>query len=221
MERGTILHSMLLGTPCKIEWIDHDDYRTNAAKIARDTARLNEKIPLKRSEQADYIACVNAVKTQLVDLDVSLTGQAEGVALWIERDNQDRVVYCKLRADLFDGLVITDLKSTTDAHPDACLRRIIDGGYDIQAAVYLDAIGRLMPDMAGRLQFRNVFFEVEPPYLVNVVTQGESLLTIGRQKWTRAINLWSKCLHSNRWPAYGASRLDAPAWAIAKEMEAV
>lgn len=220
MDEGTVLHSMLLGTESGIEIIYHDDYRTNAAKLARDTAALAGKIPVKAKDHERLEECASAVITQLSKLGITLTGEAEGVVLWIERDNQDRPIHCKARVDLFDGCMITDLKSTNDAHPDKCLRLIIDGGYDIQAATYIDAVAKQLPDMAGRIKFRNIFFETEPPYLVSVVTQGETLLTLGRNKWSRAVNLWSECLHTNNWPAYGQVQVDAPAWALAKEMEA-
>lgn len=220
MDDGTILHSMLLGTTCDIEWLDFPDYRTKAAQNARDEAIFNGMIPKLMKEHHRLDATTHAVIKQLLDLDISLTGESEGVILWTERDNQNREIHCKARLDLFDGVTITDLKSTNDAHPDKCLRRIIDAGYDMQAAVYVDAVTKQLPELAGRVKFRNIFFETEPPYLVTVVTQGETLLTLGRNKWSRAVNLWSHCLHENSWPAYGEVRLDAPAWALQKEMEA-
>jgi len=219
MDEGTILHSMLLGTDCKIEIIEHDDYRTDAAKLARDTAILNGYIPVKEKDHERLQSCVTAVKKQLLDYDISLIGQKEGVLLWIERDYKDRAVYCKARVDCFDGQMIIDLKSTGDAHPDAIKRRIVDGGYHTQAATYIDAIARQHPDLAGKLSSRDIFFETEPPYLVTVVELADSFLTLGRQKWTAAINLWSQCLHENHWPAYGQVCLEAPAWAIAREMD--
>lgn len=219
MDEGTILHSMLLGTHTNVEIIEHDDYRTNAAKLARDTAIMEGRIPVKEKDYERLQTCVTAVKKQLLEHDISLIGQKEGVLLWIERDNKNRAVYCKARVDCFDGNLIVDLKSTGDAHPDAITRRIVDGGYHTQATTYIDAIAKTHPDLAGKLKFRDIFFEVEPPYLVTVVELGESFLTLGRQKWTAAINLWSQCLHDNHWPAYGEVTLEAPAWAIARDMD--
>jgi len=220
MEDGTILHSMLLGTTANVEWLDFDNYRTKAAQEARDLARHNSLIPLLKKERMGFERIIRRVNDQLFDCGITLTGQAEGVVQWIERDNQNRAVYCKAMVDSFDGANIYDLKFVADAHPKACLSAIINNGYDIQAAVYLDAISKQHPALAGRLSFRNIFCEKEAPHLVTVVEQSGELLTLGRTKWARAINLWSECLHNNRWPAYGQVRLSPPAWAISQEMEA-
>ena len=218
MDLGKILHAMLLGTETNICWLDFPDYRTKAAQNARDEAEFNGKIPMLDKETAKLTSILEATKRQLADFGVSLDGQVEGTVLWCEQDNKDRTIYCRSRLDLFDGRTITDIKFVNDANPQSLLRKIIDMGYDIQAAAYCQAVARQCPELKGKVKFRNLFCETEPPYLVTVVNQDESLIELGRTKWSMAINLWSECLHSNKWPAYGEVTLSAPAWAMSEEI---
>jgi len=222
MEEGTILHSLLLGTKPKVAWMpeEFNDYRTKAAQNARDEARFNGLIPMLAKEEKKYSSMASAIQQQLYSFGIELNGQSEGVVLWQVQDNKGREVHCRAMIDHIKDNVIYDLKKTSCAHPSACVRSIIEYGYDIQAAAYLEAIGKKFPDMAGRVKFKNLFFETEYPYLACEITQDESMLTLGRTKWTRAINIWSECLRSGHWPAYGKSTVSAPAWAITKEMEA-
>src|SRR6185503_15222345 len=45
-DAGTLIHRLLLGAGKDIETIDADDYRTNAAKAARDAAKAAGRIPV-------------------------------------------------------------------------------------------------------------------------------------------------------------------------------
>lgn len=221
MDDGTILHAMLLEQPVNVEWLDFDNYRTKAAQNARDEAEFNGSIPKLKKEQRRFEQVIERVQDQLHCLNIGLSGQREGVVQWVERDNEDRAVYCRAKLDVFDSdyPMITDLKFVSDAHPRSATRKIIDYGYDIQAHAYRQAIGRQIPELAGRVGFRFIFVEVDPPNLISVITPNESLITLGAWKWSRAVNLWSQCLHSDRWPAYGESTVSAPAWAVAQEQE--
>jgi len=222
MDEGTVLHQLILGTEPRYRELGYDDYRTNTAKVARDRAKEEGMIPILSHRLDGLFQCSESVRKQLVELDVVLIGQSEGVVEWNSLDNKNREVMCRARVDHFhyEDAVIYDLKSTTNAHPNACLRKIIDLGYDIQGAAYIQGIQWLFRELVGKLSFKNIFFETEEPYMVCVVNHSESLRSLGLSKWFRAVNLWSDCNHSNHWPKYGEVTLSAPSWAISREMEA-
>ena len=99
----------------------------------------------------------------------------------------------------------------------------MDLGYDMQAAAYLSAATRLMPEMAGRIEVVFLFAEVEPPYCVLAAKPSAAMWTLGEVRWMRAVELWARCLAEDEWPGYASEvvTLEPPAWALAGEPDAV
>jgi hypothetical protein len=222
MDIGTVVHELILGgdSPDGIQVLDFPDYRTNAARLARDSAKLAGKTPVLEKDYAVCRAAVRAVREQLAGFGIKLDGQSEGVGLWTERADDGTEVLCRCRVDHWTEPVIYDLKTTSDAHPDKCVRSIVDHGYDVQAAAYTSAAEKSFPELAGLVSFINIFVEMEPPYLVTPIKQDGSFTTMGRSKWRRAVNLWAKCLKENHWPGYATEpvMVSAPNWAVTQEL---
>jgi hypothetical protein len=221
---GTIAHDLILGGSDRMAIIDHDDYRTKAAKEARDAARAEGKIPVKRGKIAEIYRCVDSVKDFLIANDLQLTGQSECEIEW-EQDG----VACAGRIDHHwapDHPMILDLKFVENAHPESLASACIRYGYDIQAAAYTSALEHLHPELAGRVDFLFVFAEKAPPFAITPVRLGGSMKALGQSRWARAIDLWRHCMEAygpeTPWPSYTdqVERVLAPAWAVAAETEA-
>jgi hypothetical protein len=163
---GTVAHALLLEGEAAIEAVDAADWRTAAAKDARDAARAAGKTPLLVSQLAEVEAMVAAAWQQLEAHNVEPTpftgGLPEQTVIWEERG-----VTCRARIDwLHDGNVaISDYKTTgRSANPEAYARALFNVGGDVQAAFYVRGIEQttgVTPD------FRWVVQETYPPYALS------------------------------------------------------
>src|SRR3990172_2067727 len=95
---GSVAHHVLLaGDTRAIVLIDAKDYRTNAAKEARDAARANGGIPLLQHELAAVNDIVIAAKDYLANSEIAGIfddGAAEQTIVWQEGD-----AWCRCRPD--------------------------------------------------------------------------------------------------------------------------
>lgn len=230
MEKGTVIHAMLSGDiePVGVTVLDHENYRSKAARDARDRLRAAGITPMLRHEYEECVgAAVSVLKYsigQLAGLGVSMAGQKEGVALWTERASNGNEVHCRARIDLWDGLTwIDDYKTTTNAHPDVVQAKIISDGLDLQGACYRSALSKLFPQRAEELRFRNLFVEVREPHLITPIIHDDSVNLLGLSKWKRAIDIWERCLRTGVWPGYCTEPIvmSAPSHALNREADSI
>lgn len=122
--------------------------------------------------------------------------------------------WLRCRFDMVAPGVVADYKTAADAEPGRFARRtMLDLGYHMQAAHYLDMAQRLGLAHAGA-PFRFLVQEKEPPYLPAVVTVGDDYLQLGRRDMRRAIDLWAECNRTGQWPGYPATIAEPPKWAL-------
>lgn len=226
MAFGTLIHAILLaeeGMPSPVDVIEADDFRTKAAQSARDESIAKGKTPIARPKFDEAAEVAGELIERFRALGLwPLVGKKEHVLQW-----QSEGVWCRAMLDVLEldpknRAVITDLKSTANASPKAIARSMIDYGYDIQQHAYIEGVTANYPALAGRVEFRFVFFELEPPYAVTPAVVAGSMAELGASRWNRAKQTWRECLRSGRWPGYAVSepmRIEAPAWALVDEME--
>ena len=218
---GDCVHSILLEGIDKVEVIEADSWRTNAAKEARDVARADNKIPLLGKDYFDVLAMVDAAKTQIAahtaDPPLLTDGKPEQTLVWDEDG-----VTCRSRIDWLrdDYSAIDDIKTTAHgADPDLFSRKTIYSyGYDVKAAFYLRGVKAVSGVDA---EFRWLALETTPPYVLTVVSPGLDVIAHGQSKVDRALQLWRKCLAEDRWPAYTdrVCHAELPAWEDTRWLE--
>lgn len=196
---GTAAHAILLEGEAAVAVIDAKDWRTNAAKDARDAARAAGKIPLLAKIWADVQAMVAATREQLADhadgKHMFLNGAAEQTLIWREEG-----VWCRARTDWLRPGNVDDYKTTgASANPEVLSRTLFGNGWDIQAAFYLRGVKVLTGTDA---MFRFACQETYAPYALSVVTLGPDAMLLAEKKVLYALNLWRESLKKNRWPAY-------------------
>lgn len=102
---------------------------------------------------------------------------------------------------------LVDLKTTTDASPDACIRAVMNYSLDVQAAHYLDTWEAATGE---RRVMRFVFVEKAAPYEVAVIELHDAAedeadwMLDARSKAREARRIWGECLAANVWPGYPA-----------------
>jgi hypothetical protein len=232
MDRGTLIHALLLGKGREIVGLDFDDWRKNAAKEQREELTRAGMIPVLRRKLDEAIDAVQIIRERLLDFEIDLAGGTEFVGaemkiikpvalneLAIKWDEQG--VQCRGMLDYFnyDSAEILDLKTTYNAHPRAIQSHMINHGMDLQHAAYTSGITKLYPELEGKIQMGFVFVECEPPYSVLPVIPIGTMRELGRRKWKRAVNIWKKCIETNTWPSYSDTiyYVEAPVWALNEE----
>lgn len=219
MDVGNVVHRLVLGKGRDFEALDFGDYKTNAAKTARDAARKAGKTPVLVEAFARANTTAEAIRAGLADRGIVLDGESEVAIEWNE-ESAHGPVQCRGMLDhvwLTRG-VIVDLKVTHDAAPTSVERTSENLGYGIQSAAYTRALTAFDPSLAGRVDFLFVFAEPEEPYAINVCRPDGMFRELGERRWLRAVSTWAECLATDTWPAYGATNnLSCPAWALARE----
>lgn len=202
---GTTAHALLLQGLDVATVIDATDWRTKAAKDARDEARANGHIPLLVDQWVRVRDMVAAVRDQLATVDAQpplLTdGRPEQTLIWTEPNG----ITCRARLDWLrdDYTAVDDFKSTAaSAHPRDWARRLWDQGADVQCAMYRRGVQVLT---GTEPEFRFVIAETTPPYALSVVSLDPSALALAEEKLDWAIAKWADCLASGDWPAYPSS----------------
>lgn len=217
---GTAAHAYLLEGEMGFEIIDAADWRTKAAREARDAARLLGKTPILAHRWDGVKAMVDLIMERLSDFEGEprpfTKGQPEQTLIW-----QDGGVWCRARLDWLhsDHRTVDDLKTVSgSANPETWGRSLWGMGYDVQAAFYLRGVKAVFGTDA---QFRFVVAEHEPPYALSVCALDPAGLELADRKVRRAINLWRACLEDGHWPGYATHTctIDLPPWEEAKVME--
>ncbi len=231
MELGVLRHCATLENGRGITSLPFDDWRTKAAKEARDDARANGLLPMLAREYEPLMAIGQDVRDALADIGMKLRGKSEVVVTWHEQSRRGPVL-CRAMMDhlIIDELSgeIIDLKFISSADLKTIARHIFDLGYDCQNASYTSAIEKLHPHLAGRIRFRFAFCQVMPTgsprrVLITPVELAGSFRTLGQERWQRAVEIWAECLHTDQWPGYVADghieRVEAMPWMLNNEMD--
>jgi hypothetical protein len=217
MDRGTIVHGLLLGGS-NFEELDFADFRTNAAKAARDAVRAQGRTPVLSHKLAELRETVGACRAALLEAGINLSRyKREHNVLWTSPEG----IECEGTLDAFDDASIVDVKVCESAHPEKFSRHVYDFGYDVQAAAYTEALDTLEPERAGRRQYIWAVVEPDAPYRCLVRNIGAMYLEIGRNRWSRAKATWQRCLRENSWPDYteGTLAIEPPGYIIKREEE--
>ena len=120
-------------------------------------------------------------------------------------------VECKGRLDALSSEWIIDYKTTTDASTNAFTREAIRYGYDLQAAMYMDAARANGYNPKG---FIFIAQEKSAPYLINVIRAGDAFLDRGRWIMMDLLQKYKECRDSDTWPGYGENELILPEWGV-------
>lgn len=199
---GTASHALLLeGTDAGVVVIDAKDWRTNAAKEARDQAYVAGLTPLLTHVWAEVQTMVAATRQQLArhkDGGAGMFGNAgkpEQTLIW-----QEDEVWCRARLDWLRPDAIDDFKTTSaSANPDTWTRTMFTAGTDIQAAWYLRGLKAITGFDAT---FRFAVQETYPPYALSVIALGPDAMFLAEKKVHFALETWREARRKNDWVGY-------------------
>lgn len=215
-DHGTLIHKMLLGVGREIAIIKANDWRKTSARDEREAARSAGEIPVLEHAHDDALIATASIRKQLSRHGVMLSGESEMQIAWREQVHGEAPIWARAMLDHVEfangRAVISDIKTTQSAHPKMCMKSVISYAYDVQVAAYRRALTALFPAFGGRIGFRFLFIETEPPYAVAVASLDGMMVARGERRWTKAVGTFSRCLRTNEWPGYGDVTLETPAW---------
>lgn len=136
-------------------------------------------------------------------------GEAE-VSVWGKHEATGLLTKC--RPDLLhsSGNLCIDLKTCQCAAPRRFVRTIIDLGYDLQQAHYIETL-----NSAGIHVDTFVFVAVEsePPYLTQVYLLDQKAADAAVTRWNCIMNRLKTCLDNDHWPGYTSdTEITMPKW---------
>lgn len=231
---GTAAHGVILeGSTANIVVVEANDWRTNAAKDAREKARAAGKTPLLLKQVDNVRNMANRVRANLAQFKESPQPLADGTPEQTLAWN-DGGVWCKARLDWLhhDLMCIDDLKTgAVSAKPEAWTRTMYGRGGDIQAAFYLRGLKAVTDSVSPGHDvnhpfhdpiFRWLVAENSYPYATSVISLSPEGLAHASDQVEQAIQLWRRCLETDTWPGYPTRTcyVDPPAWSLAQWMEA-
>lgn len=212
LDLGDVAHQLLLGAGRGIVELPFSDYRTKDAQKARDEARAAGKTPILTEQLAQANGMVGSLHAQLAEYPEKEVaryfdpeqGQSEIGLFWFDEAGAwGRSLIDRL---LTEGeWIVLDYKSVGRSADPAGLGlsiHAVDQGYDTQFAMIERGLTRLHSTLAGRIKFRWVFQEIDPPFLVSVVEPDAATMTIARKKVEYAFAKWADCLRNDDWPGY-------------------
>jgi hypothetical protein len=202
---GNVAHAMMIGRGKAIEVLEYDDWRTKAAKEAREAAAAAGRLAILGKHAAKAGAMVAAAREQLElrglgHLFAAGQGDGEVVLAWPERR-----IWCRQMVDWLTSnrLIFADYKTTDQsAAPFVLGRKMVADGWPIQAAMGERGLDVLHPESAGRRRYLFIVQETERPYALNVVQMSEIAMTMGRKQLQAAVTLWTQCVQTDRWRGY-------------------
>lgn len=213
---GHAAHLEVLGAGPPVRVVDAPDWRTKAAREARDEAYAAGEVPLLAADHWTVREMASALRSNPIVRALFNTdsGRPEQSLFWVDE------VWRRARLDWLPErrgmgrVILADYKTTNCAAPDAITKAIYNYGYHQQGAWYLDGAQRL--GLVGEdAAFLFVFQEKTPPYLVTVVQPDAMALRVGRDLNRRAVEVYRECLLTGRWPGYSedVELVGLPAWA--------
>lgn len=171
---------------------------TKDAKAFAEEARAQGMVPLKQDQEDKILAMKAKMAEALLEYRIDLDPACSEVVALAEVDG----VPCRAMIDnapLDPRQPLYDLKTCESAAPDACMRAVMNYGYDVQARHYLDTWNAATDDPRP---FRFIFQEKSPPFEVCVIELTQDSLELAARKTARAREVWRQCVDSGFWPGY-------------------
>ena len=210
---GRAAHMLVLRDREAFEIVDAEDWRTKAAREARDGARAEGLVPLLAHQFDQVAAMAAALRRHPWAFEAFSRGAPEQTLLWTDAETGVRR-RAKLDWLPDQGRIFADYKTAADISEDALQKAIFDHDHYMRAAWYLDGIRALK--LAETPVYLFIFQCKEPPFEVRARQLAPVDLEWGRLRNARALRLFAECRAADVWPRWDDDeirRITMPDWA--------
>lgn len=129
-----------------------------------------------------------------------LSGECEKPYFWTDGLTGEE---CKCRIDCITEVggkhIIVDLKTTENAENDAFMKHSVTYGYDLQAAMYQEAVKQCTGETCD---FLFIAIEKKPPYAVNILQADKGFLLRGFDLFREYLGTYHHCKEINNFYGY-------------------
>lgn len=137
-------------------------------------------------------------------------------------DPENPEILLKARFDWLNkkNEIMVDLKSTTNARPEAIIKDAYKYHWDMQAFLYLYVITHITQKTHEDFYF--IAIEKEAPFALNIFKPSSEFINHGGKRIYQAIGIYKQCIKSKEWPSYSPDikSLELPRW-VEKEENAI
>lgn len=204
-EDWSTLRIMREGSASSLSWRE-------ATSLARD--RGLTVVTGREFDDAREEAELLAIRAELAGCDLSRY-QRQVAVYWVANATDGTPVQCRGMWDLYDPAAgeIADLKRVGTLSPRYLDRAVIDYGWALQAAAYLqsaEACGIELPT------WRWLFARTNPVLACQYRPISAALLEVGTVLWQRAVDAWARGITSGVWDSIesDSSPLEAADWHV-------
>ncbi len=185
------------------------DRRTKQGKI--DHAAFIEKAEGKVVVKPDIL-------NQALDMYKALNGN-QTVRDLLRDAKMEKSIYwkheptgliCKARPDVWQGTIVSDLKTTQNAGFRAFQSSAYQYGYFLQAGMIYEALKSIGEPFHN---FVNICIEKTKPYAIGLYMMDDEAVQFGIDMFHSIMDRYALCLERNIWPDYGIQKLTVPNYA--------
>jgi len=145
--------------------------------------------------------------------------ETEGTLQWTDEKTG---VQLKCRPDrrVLAGRLL-DIKTTTDARPDAFSKSIFTYAYYLQASTYLEGVRTVCKQR--NVPFTFIAVETDAPHGIAVYELDQTACELGDIEFRRCVDLYARCAAADEWPDYptGIMPISVPAWGVQRLVEGI
>ena len=220
----TSTRAMVVGSALHMACLEPDLFYATYVLLDDAENRLCKEYKDQKKKCSEDLILVKSEIEKIEGITKSLYSNPEATKLlnqdgWNELSgfahDAETGMICRHRFDKLTkkGLAI-DLKTTTDARPNAFSRSIFNFGYHVQDAFYSDQYQWITGEELEGFAF--IVVETESPYAVKVYYLGDESRNLGRETYRKALNTFAYCKDTKEWPSYNdePEEINVPHWAL-------
>lgn len=218
-EFGSVTHRLALGKGADYAVGFYDSWRSAEARAFRDAAIEEGRIPITEAKFEECRLMAGVIIERLNRVLDGAAYETEVVFLYQEETPFGPIwvrgmldVWCPERG------MIVDPKVTKLLYKDKVARQMVNMGWDRQAALYSHALGKILPEFAGRVTFADLLVKPCPPYTSRLARPEKGWRAVKMREVRKAMETFAYCLKESRWPGFGdeVDDISMPKWEEAR-----
>lgn len=217
---GSITHRLALGKGAEYAVGEFDAWRSKEAKEFKAAAIAEGRCPIIKDKFDECLVMADILKERIKRALDGAPYETEVVFLYQEETPFGPVwvrgmldVWCKEKATILDP------KITPRIYDGMVERQFVNLGWDRQAALYPHALGRIFPELAGRVDFADLLVKPKPPYTSRRIVPERGWRGMKLRECFKAMETFAYCLKENRWPGFPLDETETafmPKWEEAR-----
>lgn len=202
MNRGTLLHNLILGCGSVIEIIYADNFLTKKAKEDRDKALLEGKTPILEKEYDEVKRCSEIAIEKIANHKACEgffnVGHSEAVIAWQEENIWCRGMVDRLPQD--HNFPLFDIKGTDNSASTLKWEKRLREIYRTQGVFYNRGLSKI--EGIKRPPMRFIVIEMFEPFEISIFSLSEELKEVAENEVQRAIQIWQHSTRNKEWKGY-------------------